>query len=250
MGKFALRCDVCNGSLTMQPGGELAICDYCGTKYALPRLREKIQEIRGTVSVAGVVKTTSADFDIQAGVLLHYRGRDTEIVIPDDVQEIGRECFKGMQYLTSVTFPKGLKRIADAAFMNCTGLTHISFPEGLVLIGQRAFEGCYGLTHITFSEGLASIEKSAFFGCYGLTHITFPERMPKLASNSFYYCQKLKVVEPESDYGYTIGSFYSRPVSPWVKSYYIRHGKCAYCGGEFKEVFLNRCSRCGKEKDY
>lgn len=227
MEKIALRCDVCNGSLTMQPGGQFAICDYCGTKYALPRLREKIQEIRGTVFVAGVVKTTSADFDIQAGVLLHYRGRDTEIVIPDDVQEIGRECFKGMQYLTSVTFPKGLKRIADAAFMNCTGLTHISFPEGLVLIGQSAFEGCYGLTHITF-----------------------PERMPKLAGNSFCNCQKLKVVEPESDYGYTIGSFYSYLVSPWVKSYYIRHGKCAYCGGEFKGVFWKRCSRCGKEKDY
>ena len=227
MEKIALRCDVCNGSLTMQPGGQFAICDYCGTKYALPRLREKIQEIRGTVFVAGVVQTTSADFDIQAGVLLHYRGRDTEIVIPDDVQEIGRGCFMGMQYLTSVTFPKGLKRIADAAFMYCKGLTHISFPEGLVSIGQSAFEGCYGLTHITF-----------------------PKRMPKLASDSFCNCQKLKVVEPESDYGYTIESFYSRPVSPWVKSYYIRHGKCAYCGGEFEGLFWKQCRDCGQRKNY
>ena len=31
MEKIALRCDVCNGSLTMQPGGQFAICDYCGT---------------------------------------------------------------------------------------------------------------------------------------------------------------------------------------------------------------------------
>lgn len=227
MEKTALRCDVCNGSLTMQPGGELAICDYCGTKYALPRLREKIQEIRGTVSVAGVVKTTSADFDIQAGVLLHYRGRDTEVVIPDDVREIGSQCFMGMHYLTSVTFPKGLKRIADRAFEDCTGLTRISFPEGLVLIGEHAF-----------------------YGCSGLTHITFPKRMPGLEGGSFCYCGNLKDVKPEYDYCTTESNFRSQPMSPWLNSYYRRHEKCAYCGGEFKGLFFKRCSRCGKEKNY
>ena len=230
MEKTALRCDVCNGSLTMQPGGELAICDYCGTKYALPRLREKIQEIRGTVSVAGVVKTTSADFDIQAGVLLHYRGIDTEVVIPDDVREIGSQCFSGMHYLTSVTFPKGLKRIADRAFANCTGLTQITFPEGLVSIGESAFERCYGLTHITF-----------------------PQKTPEFEgrfSGPFADCCNLRVVNPKKDYWGIIRGFWSVPPSPWLKSYFMRHGKCLYCGGEFEGLFWKQCRDCGQRKNY
>ena len=85
MDKIILKCDVCGSPLTMQSGGQSAACEYCGMQYAIPRLREKIQEIRGTVSVEGVVKTASADFDIQAGVLLHYRGKDTTIAVPDSV---------------------------------------------------------------------------------------------------------------------------------------------------------------------
>lgn len=46
-----LRCDICGGSLVMQEGGESVICESCGMKYSSARMREKVQEIRGVVSV-------------------------------------------------------------------------------------------------------------------------------------------------------------------------------------------------------
>lgn len=51
-----LCCDICGGTLVMQAGGETAICDSCGMQYSIERMREKVQEITGTVRVAGPVQ--------------------------------------------------------------------------------------------------------------------------------------------------------------------------------------------------
>ena len=46
----ALVCDLCGGKLIMGPGG-IATCDSCGMEYSAIRMKEKVQEIRGTVRV-------------------------------------------------------------------------------------------------------------------------------------------------------------------------------------------------------
>ena len=52
-----LVCDVCGGNLQMDTGGKTATCQCCGMQYSIERMREKIQEIRGTVKVEGSVQT-------------------------------------------------------------------------------------------------------------------------------------------------------------------------------------------------
>lgn len=48
----ALTCDVCGStSLTMTDDGQFSVCDYCGTKHTLERIRAKVQEIKGVVEV-------------------------------------------------------------------------------------------------------------------------------------------------------------------------------------------------------
>ena len=46
-----LVCDMCKGRLVMDPSGEFAVCEYCGTKYTKQHVQQKIQAIRGTVEV-------------------------------------------------------------------------------------------------------------------------------------------------------------------------------------------------------
>lgn len=46
----ALQCELCGGKLTMRSGG-LAVCEYCGMEYTSDRIRERIQEITGTVRI-------------------------------------------------------------------------------------------------------------------------------------------------------------------------------------------------------
>ena len=53
----ALVCDICGGKLIGKPGGVFE-CDSCGMEYSTEWAKEKIQEIKGTVTVEGTVEVT------------------------------------------------------------------------------------------------------------------------------------------------------------------------------------------------
>lgn len=55
-----LICDVCGGQIEMQSGGR-GVCTSCGTPYSAEIVKEKIQQIRGTVKVDGPVETVKGD---------------------------------------------------------------------------------------------------------------------------------------------------------------------------------------------
>ena len=268
MDKIILKCDVCGGTLTMQGGGQGAVCEYCGMKYAIPRLQEKVQEIRGTVKVEGVVKTENSDFEIKAGTLRHYHGKETTVAVPEHVKEIGSGCFERMKYLTSVSLPRGLTEIGVGAFGGCTGLTQLSLPQGLTTIGSYAFEGCTGLTQLSLPQGLTEIGVGAFGGCTGLTRLTLPQGVKAIGEDAFEGCTGLKeiIVAPSispKDDGSCLrrdkiiiidpiskmSDHFTNP-SPWVQGILRYQDRCQHCGGNFEGRFFKKCNSCHKRKDY
>ncbi len=46
----ALVCDICGGKLVMGAGG-VATCESCGMQHSVDRMKEKVQEIKGTVRI-------------------------------------------------------------------------------------------------------------------------------------------------------------------------------------------------------
>ena len=50
-----LQCEICGGKLIGKPGG-IFECDSCGMEYDTAWVKEKIQEITGTVKVEGTVE--------------------------------------------------------------------------------------------------------------------------------------------------------------------------------------------------
>ena len=60
-GMKPLRCDFCGGQLIMDNSREFAVCEFCGTKYMKEIIQDKIQEIRGQVSITGAVETVTGD---------------------------------------------------------------------------------------------------------------------------------------------------------------------------------------------
>ena len=272
MDKIALQCDVCGGPLTMQSGGQTAACEYCGTRYALERLREKVQEIRGKVTVEGVVKTSSADFEIHAGVLVKYHGEDTKIVVPQGViKEIGTGCFSGCQYITSVVLPDGLQKISYGAFSGCSSLKKVNIPDSVTEIGyvdgftqSGAFHGCMKLNNVIISS------------------VNFKKLCPPIRENQ---CSAWNGNPAYSTYSWCWCSFWGGSVSSSISPYYIidnddklensspwfrkilqqkisiiekmgrpqnwkLSGLCQHCGGKFKGVFTKTCEECGRVKDY
>lgn len=46
----ALVCDICGGKLIIGAGG-IAVCNSCGMEHSVDRMKEKVQEIKGTVQI-------------------------------------------------------------------------------------------------------------------------------------------------------------------------------------------------------
>ncbi len=76
------------------------------------------------------------------GILVAYRGKDSKIVIPEGVRQIGPEAFKDHMGITEVSLPDTLWRVCEDAFSGCTNLKKVSGGVNLSVIEDRAFSGC------------------------------------------------------------------------------------------------------------
>ena len=111
------------------------------------------------------------DFVIKNGVLNEYKGKDSEVVIPEGVTEIGDWAFERCRSLSSITIPESVTEIGRDAFYYCSNLKSITIPEGVREIGRDAFRYCSSLTSITIPESVREIGEDAFYGCSSLTSI-------------------------------------------------------------------------------
>jgi len=113
------------------------------------------------------------DFEITNGVLESYKGKDSQVVIPEGVTAIGLGAFRDCTSLTSVTIPDSVKEIGICAFEGCTSLVSVNIPEGVKEIGNCAFEGCTSLASVTIPESVTKIGSYAFKGCTSLKEIHY-----------------------------------------------------------------------------
>ena len=97
--------------------------------------------------------------DNGAYYLVAYVGSNTELVLPDIINDTGTTI---NQY-----------RIFDYAF-NFTNLKSITIPNSVTSIGDYAFEGCTFLTSITIPNSVTNIGDGAFSGCSSLESIMLP----------------------------------------------------------------------------
>lgn len=76
-----------------------------------------------------------------------YRGETelTEINIPDGVAKIPNNAMR-FKNVVKVTLPEGVETIGNDAFKGCTALIDITLPQSLTRVGDRAFENCPSLT--------------------------------------------------------------------------------------------------------
>lgn len=117
-----------------------------------------------------------------------------EIVIPDNVQNIGDYAFYSCSGLQSVILPKELLTIGDYAFYNCVALQSLALPNKLQKIGNFAFEYCGSLQSLTLPNKLQTIGAHAYQGCEALQFVDIPDSVKTLGSGSFASCANLKEV--------------------------------------------------------
>ena len=134
------------------------------------------------------------DFEIEGGVLVRYKGKGGDVVIPQGVTEIGKDAFWSNTKVTSVLFPEGVRKIGSEAFYRCGNLARVSFAKGTAEIGLRAFFGCASLEEVPLPSGLKRIGNSAFAECEKLRSVRFEEGLEEIGDSAFDLCVNLESI--------------------------------------------------------
>lgn len=115
-------------------------------------------------------------------------GFQGELVIPAQLQSIGKSTFEGNNF-SSIVFEKGseLVKIDDGAFDGNSRLSEpLVIPEGVITIGSNAFSGCIHLPSVVIPSTITTIGSSAFSGCYYITRMQCDATTPPVVGDGAF----------------------------------------------------------------
>ena len=117
------------------------------------------------------------------GLLFSYSGTNEEVVIPNEVKEIGSYVFSNRTDITSIDLPEGLLKIDDYAFSGCTNLKRVIIPDSTEIIGKFSFANCESIEYIYLGNSLCKLGEMCFFGCGSLDMINVSQENIYFSSN-------------------------------------------------------------------
>lgn len=116
------------------------------------------------------------------------------LILNKELFSIGNEAFRGCTSLKKVFIPKNVRRLGDSAFRDCVNLEHLVI-ENDIEIGERAFENCVKLKEVTLPSDLREIYSGVFNSCKSLEHIKLPSGLISIGDNAFAACDKLSEID-------------------------------------------------------
>ena len=96
------------------------------------------------------------------------------------ITEIGADCFRDCDLITTVILPESVRQIKNSAFNTCEDLHYVYIPENVDFIGEKAFIGCDELSYIKIPDSCSSIGRYAFEYCPRL-YISIPKKLSDFA---------------------------------------------------------------------
>jgi hypothetical protein len=122
------------------------------------------------------------------------------ILIPNNVEILGLECFSYCGSLSSITFESNshLTRIESKTFYD-SSLQSILIPNNVEILGSKCFSNCFSLLSITFESNsrLTRIESEAFYRS-SLQSILIPSTILFIASDAIDIALQIRLIDGDS----------------------------------------------------
>lgn len=115
-----------------------------------------------------------------------------EVTIPDTVQKIGKECFKGCSNLESIIIPDSVTEIEKDCLSFCSSLSNLYISHNITTIPENSFFACTKLSNIEIPCSVTSLGNNCFSGCSRIKHINVPENIINLGEGIFWHCTLLE----------------------------------------------------------
>ncbi len=281
-----LVCDVCGGQIEMQSGGK-GICTSCGTPYSAEIIKDKIQEIRGTVHIDGPVEIIKGSSEIKR-LLENIKN----LISAQQYESALKQLNKFMEeYPTEVEgYILRLQlhtKLGKYLYKDTLGEYHLyDFADKLLEYIDKDFSSILSLdtNYLDYAKEVIKefcdniwIGKSVFSNfLYALNEQNYKnEDIRKMIRQGIVNAEKMNYIKAyyhrPVGYKFCLGKsvlFYSYGDSYDDGGEYIKvasdlegamrqenqrrksEGICQHCCGHFKGVFNKVCRGCGKPKDY
>ena len=118
-------------------------------------------------------------------IIMASKALSGNYVMPNTVELIAPNAFRGCEGLTQVTVSSKVTDIAYGAFADCTALNKVTLPTELITINEEAFMNTAALTDVDLPEKLEFIGYCSF-AFSGLTSLKVPDSMVFIDARSFY----------------------------------------------------------------
>lgn len=121
------------------------------------------------------------------------------IELPQSLESIGAESFRGCSNLERMDIPEKTVKIGDSAFRDCVKMKSLTVRNSCIKIGERAFENCASLSDVVLPDGLTEIYGGVFNSCKSLKMIELPSKLTILGESAFSDCIGLESIDiPET----------------------------------------------------
>ena len=161
----------------------------------------------------------------------------TEFVVPEGVEEIGKDAFSSNEQLTKIILPSTLKTIGERAFSN-TSLKEIVFPASMKTIPKGILDSTQ-VEKIVLSEGVEEIGDYAFANNKLLKSVVFPSTLKKIGRGAFKNSNLESVTLPSGLEEIAEEAFsYNKLSAVTLPTYLKKLGDHAFSNNNLKEVTL------------
>ena len=130
---------------------------------------------------------------IENDVLKFWQEENEVVVIPENVVEIGPECFRSNKNIKKVIFNSRCTKINSYAFFGCSNLEEVVFPEDskMRMIQEKAFDSCYKLKDFVYPKGVKIINE---LGC-NPRRVVLPPNVKTIKETASIGCVPLYIPE-------------------------------------------------------
>ena len=193
-------CPLCGAVIPVDLSQDAMICPSCGRPFIntqavfadpTPLTPKTPCSPATTFSKKEFSTTPLSDLEIEYGVLRRYKGKNSYVILPDCIKEIGSNAFLAARNLRSVVLPDSITKIGAQAFSECRQLVKLRLPNMVTLIGKGAFSGCKSLTEVAIPNGVQTVANDTFWGCTALNAVHFPPTLRRIETNAFHGCTAL-----------------------------------------------------------
>ena len=134
-------CPLCGAVITVDHSQDAMICSACGRPFITSQAifaNPTPAPVSATFSNKEFSTTPLSDLEIDRGVLLRYKGKNSYVILPDCIKEIGSNAFLAARTLRIAVLPDGVTKIGAQAFSECRQLVKLRIPDTVTLIGKGA----------------------------------------------------------------------------------------------------------------